>query len=355
LPVFTTADLSDCMHLLLWPVWNEAERRVRVGWRLLLQLTLYLFGPPLLYQAVDPALSQWVARLAPTLAPLAARIASFGVRFAVILVGTWLVVRWVDRRRWRDMGLQLDRSWWADLVFGLLLGALLMTFVFVVQWSAGWIAVRRTFAVDEPGVSFAVAILGPLIVFVVVGFTEELLSRGYQLRNLAEGFHAAEPTSGRTPQVAVIGAWVLSSSLFGLLHIFNPNATWLSTVYLMLAGLLLGLGIVLTGRLGLPIGLHIAWNFWQGSVYGFPVSGNDFTSVTVIAIEQGGPELWTGGAFGPEAGLIGIAAILLGCALTLGWVRARYGAIRLAAGLAIYQPRHAAPAVQTAHTPQTVE
>jgi membrane protease YdiL (CAAX protease family) len=228
----------------------------------------------------------------------------------------------------------MDRWWWGDLGFGLALGALLMTFIFLVEYIAGWIQVRETFAVGLADTPFAVAILGPLIVFVVVGITEEMLSRGYQLRNLSEGLNF--PYWG--PAGAIVAAWVISSSLFGLLHIFNPNATVISTLYLMLAGLFLGLGCVLTGRLGLPIGLHITWNFVQGNVYGFPVSGNIFTSATVIAIEQGGPSLWTGGAFGPEAGLIGIAAILLGCALTLLWVWLRYGAIRLYLPLACYRP-----------------
>jgi membrane protease YdiL (CAAX protease family) len=126
--------------------------------------------------------------------------------------------------------------------------------------------------------------------------------------------------------------------LFGLLHVFNPNATWLSTLYLMLTGAFFGLGYVLTGRLGLPIGLHFAWNFVQGNIYGFPVSGNIFGGATVIEIEQGGPALWTGGAFGPEAGLLGVAAIMLGCLLTLLWVDARYKQVAFYLPLACYHP-----------------
>lgn len=323
------------MRSLLWPVWNEAEGRLRAGWRILIHLGFFLFAPPLLNQAIGSSISQALAQFAPGLALQSDRLTLSALRLVSVLVGTWLIVRWLDRRPWRDMGFHMGRAWWIDLGFGLVLGGLLMTFVFVVQLAAGWVQVREVFAVGLPGTPFIVAILGPLVVFVVVSITEELLARGYQLRNLAEGLN----TRWWRPQPAIIAAWIISSSLFGLLHIFNPNATWISTVYLMLAGLFLGLGYVLTGRLGLPIGLHFTWNFFQGNVYGFPVSGNTFSSATVFAIEQGGPTLWTGGAFGPEAGLIGIVAILLGCVLTLLWVRVRENRLRLYLPLAYYRPQ----------------
>jgi membrane protease YdiL (CAAX protease family) len=146
------------------------------------------------------------------------------------------------------------------------------------------------------------------------------------------------------PGRAIVASWLISSLLFGLLHVFNPNATWLTTLYLMLTGVFFGLGFVLTGRLGLPIGLHFAWNFVQGNVFGFPVSGNTFGGASVLNIEQGGPPLWTGGAFGPEAGLLGIGAIVLGCLLTLLWVGARYKRVAFYLPLAFYRsPDPASP------------
>jgi hypothetical protein len=96
------------------------------------------------------------------------------------------------------------------------------------------------------------------------------------------------------------------------------------------------MGALLTGELAIPIGVHITWNFFQGNVFGFPVSGSDFSMATFIGIQQGGPELWTGGPFGPEAGLLGLGGIFLGGALTYLWVRWRYGRAGLRTQLAEY-------------------
>jgi uncharacterized protein len=124
---------------------------------------------------------------------------------------------------------------------------------------------------------------------------------------------------------AIITAWLLTSVLFSLLHIPNPNSTLVSTTNIGLAGLMLGAGYVLSGRLAIPIGLHITWNFFQASVYGFPVSGLDSGRASFVSVEQGGPEAWTGGTFGPEAGLLTVFATLIGVALIWLWLRLRGG------------------------------
>ncbi|HNO43500.1 MAG TPA: CPBP family intramembrane metalloprotease, partial [Ottowia sp.] len=283
------------------------------------------FGPSLLHLLLGQRIrslvdgdGQWLASIYLDL-----------LRLLVVLAAAFVAARWIDRRPLADWGFHFNRRWWADLLFGMALGAALMAAIFAVQWLLGWVTITGFWSAP-PGVPFAAAILAPLVLAVVVSVAEELLSRGNQLLNLAEGFRFL----GLRP--AVLLAWLISSIIFGALHVSNPNSSWLSTGYLVFYGAFLGAGYVLTGELALPIGLHFTWNFVQGSILGFPVSGRPLYMVSVIDTQQAGPDLWTGGAFGPEAGLLGLLAGLIGLALTVWWVRWQEGVIsfeRLAANM----------------------
>jgi len=247
---------------------------------------------------------------------------------AAVAVAGWLF----DRRSFADFGFHRGRGWWIDFAFGLALGALLMVGIFAAELALGWVTVTDVWQTSG-GLAFPVAILVPLVAFLFVGYYEELLVRGYLLRNLAEGLGFG-PIG---PRLALLLAWLLTSALFGFLHAGNPNATFVSSFNIGLAGLFLGLGTLLTGELSIPIGLHITWNFFQGNVFGFPVSGTRVSDATFLAIRQSGPEEWTGGAFGPEAGIIGLIGIAVGCGLILLWVRWRTGRIAVHAPFAEYR------------------
>lgn len=322
--------------LVVNPFLNARERRPRALWRLLLQFVLNTVGAVLLGSLafvafVLPSGMSFESETAVDLTVSPVFLAANGVAALVAaLISVWLAGRFLDRRPFSGFGMRLkDRDWWLDLGFGLFLGALLMTGVFLTEVWAGWIEVIGAFETPGGGPFFP-AILAPAALFLCVGVLEELVSRGYQLTNMAEGLNF--PSLG--PRGAILLAWVLSSSLFGLLHLPNPGATLVSTVNIAFAGLLLGVGYILTGRLAIPIGLHVTWNFFQGNVFGFPVSGIEPIGATFISIEQGGPLLFTGGAFGPEAGLLDIAATVIGSLLTWLWVRVRSGKATLEASLA---------------------
>jgi membrane protease YdiL (CAAX protease family) len=210
----------------------------------------------------------------------------------------WLAGHFLDHRPFADFGFHINQNWWRDLAFGLVLGALMMTGVFLVEWALGWVTIVGRFQVEDSKLAFAQSILYQLVFKVGVSLFEEMPFRGYLLRNLSEGFNF--PALGS--RKAILLAWLVSAIGFGLLHAGNPNATAVSTISIAFAGLLLGLGYILTDSLAIPLGLHTTWNFFQGNVFGFPVSGHaDLASTTFIATKQAGPMLLTGGAFGPRS------------------------------------------------------
>jgi uncharacterized protein len=128
---------------------------------------------------------------------------------------------------------------------------------------------------------------------VLAAFMEELLFRGILFRWIEE----------------FAGSWaalLVTSALFGLAHIFNANATWTSSLAIMVeAGMLLGGAYMLARNLWVPMGLHAAWNFTQGFIFDVPVSGNEVHGL--VQAKLSGPVLLSGGGFGLEASMIGVA------------------------------------------------
>lgn len=319
--------------------WNPVDRRPRALWRLALFVLLLaaaglaLFSLQRYFPGANPG-----AGLSDAGSIAERRLAR---ELVVVVVGSlaWVLptlfaARFFDRRPVSDLGLQFTAAWWRDLSFGLVLGALLMFLVFVVELALGWITIKGTFY-TRLSLSFWAALVWPLTLFLMVGIYEELMVRGYLMKNLAEGL-SFNPLGRKLPTLLAL---LISAAVFGLLHAANPGGSAVSTFYLFLAGLMLGLPYLLTDELAIPIGLHITWNIFQGNVFGFPVSGTAANYTTFIAVEQGGPDLWTGGAFGPEAGLLGVAAMIVGSFLIVWWVRRTRGAVGFCQSVAAYQPR----------------
>ncbi len=305
--------------------WNTSQHRLRAGWRLLLHFVLIVL--------ITLGRDVFAQRFGST--PLPTTLA-FVAYLAAGLGLTWWIARHIDRRSFAAFGLHLDRTWWLDVGFGLSLGALLMTGIFLSMKAAGWVAVDG-FASTNAGVPFIIAFLLKVVAFSAVAINEELAFRGYQLKNLAEGIVGNRIGA----HGAIVSAVVISSAFFGLTHLANSNATAASALVVICAGMLLSLPYLLTGELGVSIGLHLTWNLFEGPVYGFPVSGSP-PATHVLSIQQSGPTLWTGGSFGPEAGLIGLVWALVGCGVTIGWVRWLRGRVALHAPLATHVPRDGA-------------
>ena len=234
----------------------------------------------------------------------------YSVQLAATLLLTWLARRFLDRRPLRDLGLRTGRGWCSDLLFGVALGGTLMGAIALIAWVGGWLQPQGYAWQTMSWGQLLPQLTASFVLYLAVGISEELAIRGYVMHNLADG-------------LSMPWAVFISSALFGLLHMGNPNASWVSTFNIAVAGVLMAAGVLVTGSLWMSIGLHFGWNFFQGTIFGFPVSGTG--GFHLIRHTVVGPEWLTGGPFGPEAGLTGLAAMILGTALIWLFGRARSG------------------------------
>jgi len=228
---------------------------------------------------------------------------------ACVLLATYLARRFLDRRTLGSLGLSRYRGWLGDITVGIGLGLLLNLLGFLAQWGGGWLTING-FAWQSLS---AADLLGGLalgcLLFVMVGFNEELIFRGYIMQNLAEDW-------------GMVVAVFVTSALFGLAHLLNPYASLISTLSIALGGIFAAYGYLVTRSLWLPIALHFSANFFGGVVFGFPVSGC-LADFSLIQISVSGPEFITGGPFGSEAGLLGLGTTFLGIGLLWAWGQVR--------------------------------
>lgn len=210
-------------------------------------------------------------------------------------LGTLLVllffVKFVDNERFINIGLRLKNKA-KDFFAGILCGLFIMALAYILLLSLNQIIFLKF--------SFLpLDLVNVLFLFVFVSLTEELLFRGYILRNFMYSFNKTT-------------ALIASSLLFSIMHGFNPDFSLFSFINLFLAGILLGISYTFTKNLWFPIALHFSWNFFQ-SLFGFNVSGLD--SYSFIEFEIPESNLINGGEFGFEGSILSIfiQAVLIIC------------------------------------------
>jgi uncharacterized protein len=201
---------------------------------------------------------------------------------AIVLGAYWAYVRIVERRAVTELS---SSHAGRELGGGLLLGALLFSTC---------IGVLAAFGVYQiTGNNGWAIMLGSVPGFILTGVLEETLIRGVVFRILEKS----------------LGSWLalgISAVIFGGLHLLNPGATFLNAAAISVeAGVLLAAAFMLTRRLWLCIGIHIAWNFTQGGIFSVAVSGGKSTGL--LQSRMVGPDWLTGGTFGAEASVVAFA------------------------------------------------
>ena len=204
----------------------------------------------------------------------------------------------------------LERHWPRDLgmgkllphtALGMVVGFVYMTLVVSTIVAVGCATMgHNDFAWGD--------ILQAFLLFLTVGVGEEMIFRGIVFRQIDERWNTW-------------AALIVSALLFGFTHLPNDGATWWSSLAIAIeAGLMLAVAYKWSGTLWLPIGIHWAWNFAQGNIYGAAVSGTEAGS-SVLNINAYGPDIITGGVFGPEASII---AVIFGLLITIIFLTNQY-------------------------------
>ena len=230
--------------------------------------------------------------------------AAAGVAAGFAMLGLYAV--W--NRLWDRLS---GRRWDNDLTPGRLLpdtgkGFLLGIVYFAIV--VGIIALAGCYRISSVQLDIAgqVRAIG---MFFMVAVCEEVIFRGILFRMIDRQFNA-------------VAAFAVSALVFGAVHLTNPGATWWAGLAIAIeAGILLSAAYKYSGGLWMPIGIHWAWNYTQGNILGFAVSGGD-AGGSLFTPEISGPDLLTGGAFGAEASLI---AVVVGAAISAlliaAWLR----------------------------------
>lgn len=247
--------------------------------------------------------------------PVPAIIVQSALNLVIMAAPAFLMAGVFDRKTPLAMGLGLRNA-----IIDALTGGTVGMFIFVIALAGAVIGGWATINPDLSGLSMNVMAIGA-VAMAMAAAGEEIEMRGYVLQELMGKFS--------TPASVIV-----SSIIFTALHagaLMNSSMAFIGAANIFAASVLLSLAYLVTRSLWLPIGIHFGWNFAQGPLLGINVSGNDFAAGW-HPVTMTGPELMTGGKFGFEGSLLGLAGPLLGILMMV-----LFGALRRASSPTVAQ------------------
>jgi uncharacterized protein len=270
------------------------DARLRPIWRVIIYAILVVLAATLFAATFDSILGR---RYEEQLSLGVIIESELAVALAVLVVSI-LLRRYLDQRSVASLGFAARGPWVRLLCIGVVLGAGMQAVANGVLWASG-----SAHVVGHAGLESSLQLIGAAIaVLVPAAFVEEMSFRGYILQNLWEDW-------------GLVPAIVVSSIGFAALHISNPHSReqlLFTATGLLIFALWACMSLVWTKSLWLALGAHMAWNLFEGPVFGLPLSGLAMPVPTVLRQTVNGPQWLTGGSFGPEAGVTSFVALIVG-------------------------------------------
>ena len=272
--------------------------RLRSGWRLLVFVGVYLVLM-LFITSVARLIYALLMYVAPNLRP-AEHLEDLVFRLILLiasLAAGYICARLLEDLPWRSLGLTFHPHWLRDLIAGSMVGVGTLVIAAAVGFAAGGLSFRFSSAGTSRVLTTLLISAG---LFIVAGLAEETLCRGYPLQTFVRA------------RLVWLGV-MITSLAFGAGHLKNPNAgALLAFANTTLAGVWLAMAYLRTRSLWFPLGVHWAWNWALGALFGLPVSGITRVAPNPLLVGTDlGPAWLTGAAYGIEGGLACTVALLV--------------------------------------------
>lgn len=228
----------------------------------------------------------------------------------ILVFGLYLNSKYLDKRNFLMYGLVFKKEIFAQLVIGIVIGIFSVILMLLIGKTTGIILVSEFLSIPE-----CILLISFVFKMFLVAILEETFFRGYLFTNLYEGFKSKKISRKQ----ALLISLAVSSLLFGLAHFNNNNASILSILLLTINGMVWCIPFIVTKNLGLSIGMHMAWNTTQTQL-GFTMSGNKALS-SFYRIENVAADLFTGGEYGPEAGILGLIGFVTMFLMSMAYLK----------------------------------
>ncbi len=240
-------------------------------------------------------------------------IFSGSIYFISIALSLFIQIKFLDRSSLKKYGLSINKTWIKEFLFGSMISFIQLALFFIIVYATGNLEIVGYFVKTSQNYSFMEDFLAEVFGLIIGSSIEELFFRSFLFYILYEALQ----TIIKDKQKRVVTVVAINSVLFGFAHMENNGATFISNINLVFDALMMALPFLITGRLGISIGIHFAWNLIQGSVFGFAISGN-IAKATIISVSMPN-NLLTGGVFGPEGSILLVVLDLIAVALILYW------------------------------------
>jgi len=280
-------------------IFLDEDGGLRSGWR----VAVFLFFYSLVVGVLVLGMSSVLGALGPDEATPSYMLWLWSslLGLVVALIVGWQCGKWLEALPFAVLGVSFRGRWLVHLLVGLITGAATVMFAVAIAFAFG--GERFELNIYSGSENVVTSMLVSFAVFAIAAAAEEALFRGYILQTLDHAGFA---------WIAV----VLTSVFFGIVHLGNPNAGAISTLNTILAGIWFSVAYLRFRSLWFVMGMHCAWNWVQGSVFGIEVSGmREITQHTLLREIDAGPTWLTGETYGIEGGIATTIAIVLSMTL----------------------------------------